>query len=302
MAGTPPPPPPGAVLEAYINFSRDARVPFPQLTCNVWEYYQPRSPSDMTLVDMNGNSISQVIADSHAAGIPCTCQVYVPWSNPAYNIIFADPSVGNALIDNVIDKIRTHGFDGVDMDLECDNRPGEPPEYTGQAQVDAFYANLYQRMQLAFPTVHKLITCAENFEGAPPMSAAAAQYFDWISVMVYDIPVPYGTLADVQSAMRKYSDAGFPKNKLVAGIQFVAYPYSITAYRNIILPANPPPSANSWAGYQYSGAELNAAKTRWVLDNGYRGVFIYTIEADDFGISYARNLSLFWAIRDQFGA
>ena len=292
-----PPPPSSGVFYAYFNFSHDSRIPSTGLDWRVWEYYQPKSPTDMTLVNMNGVSEAQVISDAHAAGQLCLAQVYAPWDSAGtYNTIFTNAATGDALIAQIIQKIQTYGFDGADIDWECDNVGNKT-----QAQVDAWIAKLRQRVDAAFPGVHKLLSCAENFEGAPPMSAAGAQNYDIVAVMVYDVaPKPDGSLADVQTAMQKYSNAGFPKKQLVAGIQFVTYnPYSVSDYRDVILPLNPSPDVNTLAGRQFTGATLAAQKTRWVLDNGYGGVFAYAIEADDFGISYPRTLSRYWAIVDQ---
>ncbi len=131
---------------------------------------------------------------------------------------------------------------------------------------------------------------------------SAEPYLDFVTVMTYDYwHVPSnGSLDVVAGTMQMWNKQGFPKDKLVMGIPFFATTAAGTTgwtpYSRIVSSYSLSPSQNSGWGYYWNGVDLVKAKTRWVVENGYGGVFNYETGTDVLGHSLSLSNAIYQAL------
>jgi hypothetical protein len=285
VAALDPLPTEGIKTIGYLGYNYDSRIKLNQLTGGIWEVLRPTSPSNLTLVCADGGSINRadaMIAALHAVGRPCEFSVFSQWGDPnyaTYNQIFTNTAYRQQLFDEIV-RIFTlkPGFDRVNMDWESDNRGVAAQDITN------FYAALYAILQ----PMGKTISATENY-GKVVMTTAAAQYLKFIGLMTYDVgamPIWYGTLAEMQTDLNRWANAGFDRKKLLAGITFGARKWpnppsnNWFSYASVVDQYNPPDSANQAGDYYYNGPDLVGQKAQWVKDNGFGGVFTYGTQLD----------------------
>jgi chitinase len=287
-------------IVGYVTYDLDPAVKLKQLTSVIWEGVTPKSSDNMTLKRIDDGHISDCVAvinSCHAAGIPCVLSVYAPWDQPAYNNAFMSVNSKRHLINNIVNLIRQYGFDGVDMDWECDNDPGLSANTYAQ-----FYADLYTQIHW----MGKTIGITENY-GKVTLPTYAQNYLDTISLMDYDIGPSqtwYGTMSDVQTDMNSWVKAGFSKSKLILGINFAAryqtgdgwfsWEYVVDTY-------NPSPSSTTADNLCFNGINLTIKKAKWVIDNRFGGVFCYEVNLDKMNDdrSLLRNIYLTYLRSDE---
>jgi chitinase len=172
-----------------------------------------------------------------------------------------------------------NGLAGVDIDWEF-------PGAGGAANFTA----LSKDLRAAFGSKLVLST---NVNGPDNSSytAEAMQQYDWVQIMSYDNDWPIGsgphsTLGQAQTHLSNYANkiGAANKNKLVLGVPFYgkrsAAPQTAT-YRDI-LKDNPSlsPTADDAAGYNFNGTSTLAAKTNYVIEQGYGGIMIWNLVQD----------------------
>lgn len=155
---------------------------------------------------------------------------------------------------SAVNFIKTHGFDGVDLDWEYPVTGAGPGTYPNPADKEN-YPLLLQAVrekldeQGAKDGRHYLLTIA----GAATAGFArnttiglSHQYLDYVQVMTYDIHGTWESLADfnaplfdaggetysVDKGIQAYLDAGVPADKIVMGVPFYGYRYKVTAGTN----------------------------------------------------------------------
>ncbi|PNY26474.1 Uncharacterized protein TCAP_03602 [Tolypocladium capitatum] len=169
------------------------------------------------------------------------------WTGSNYfSNILKNPSTSDKMIQNIADYIKKNDLDGVDIDWQYPGRPGDDcnsydPQNDAQNYL-AFLTRLRQQFDFTFGEHRKLITLAvrvQPFDGpAGPMSNVSefAKPVDYASLMQYDINGYWTTLtghnapfnfengkglpASFVSAIGNWTAAGWPVNKLIAGLAF----------------------------------------------------------------------------------
>ncbi|KAF9174218.1 hypothetical protein BGX21_010884 [Mortierella sp. AD011] len=224
------------------------------------------NPTDITFDRYyDGNNMRALVARGNQYGVPILMSIGGWTGSQTFSTISADAGLRKTFINNAMVFVRNNtlplyadtpdgwNMDGIDIDWEYPGRAGAICNvYTPQdaANYLTLLKELRAQMDLEFPNQHKLLTAAvrvKPFDGTDgnPMSdvSAYAQYFDWISIMAYDImgswsattgpnaPFTNGPagLADqfsVTQAINDWTAAKFPVNKLVVGTAF--YGRSVT--------------------------------------------------------------------------
>ena len=256
----------------------------------------PASPTDMTLVRADGGPLgaaTATVSACRAAGIPCLLSLYAPWDVRAYNDVFLSATLERDLTDNIVALIETYGFDGVDFDWECDV----------QSNLDvAAYSQYFIDLDGVLRPMGKIMGMA----AAPSkvvLTPEAANLFEYVGVMAYDVGSPaqwYGSYSAVQGYLDTWAAAGIARSKLVLGINFAARNCTgggWYSYNWIVDTYDPAPDLNQVSGYCYNGIDLVTAKASYVADNGFGGVFVYTVNLDKQGDPR----SLLRHINDTFG-
>ncbi|KAF9921110.1 hypothetical protein BGZ65_010636, partial [Modicella reniformis] len=213
----------------------------------------------------DGNNIKALVKRGNEYGVPILMSIGGWTGSQTLSTISADAGLRKTFINNALVFVRNNtlpeyadtpdgwNMHGLDIDWEYPGRPAAICN-TVAPQDSANYLILLKELRaqldLEFPNNRKLLTAAvrvQPFDGADgkPLGdvSAFAQYYDWISIMAYDImgswsattgpnaPLTNGLAGkadqfSVAQSIDAWVDAKFPINKLVVGTAF--YGRSVT--------------------------------------------------------------------------
>jgi len=249
------------------------RIPWEQFTHLIWQNVWVNSGSDPTLRVQDGypwSQIAEVGKACHANGVEALACLF---GTSDLVSITSSPSKRAQLVANLTDLVNKYNLDGINIDWEGGADPN-------------IYAQFIRELRDSMGP-DKTITAIGTWLGPPVnIASSAAPYLDFVTVMTYDYwHVPSGGSLDVVSkTMNMWADAGFPKDKLVMGIPFFgttgAGTTGWTPYSTIVDRVNPAPGQNSGGGYHWNGPDLVKQKTKWIMDNGFGGVWNYDLGTD----------------------
>ncbi|KAF9949831.1 hypothetical protein BGZ65_007030 [Modicella reniformis] len=228
------------------------------------------SPADIVFDRYyDGTPMRELVKRGAQYGVPILMSIGGWTGSETFSTVVADSALRKTFINNALVFVRKNtlgdsaatpngwDMDGIDIDWEYPGRAGAPcNSYTPQDSAGylLLLKELRAQLDLEFPTKRKLITAAvrvEPFDGSNgrPMTDVSAfvPYFDWISLMVYDIHgswskstgpnAPFGTPSapgepfSVIQAVKSWKTAGWPSDKLVVGTAF--YGAALTATVNM---------------------------------------------------------------------
>ncbi|KAF9433985.1 hypothetical protein BGZ76_008726 [Entomortierella beljakovae] len=217
----------------------------------------------------DGEPMRELVQRGNQYGVPILMSIGGWTGSQTFSTVAASASLRKTFINNAMVFVRNNtlpeyeenpdgwNMDGIDIDWEYPGREGAVCN-TYSPQDSANYLLLLKelraQMDLEFPTKHKYLTAAvrvqpfDDANGSPMKDVSAfVPYFDWISIMAYDImgswssvtgpnapfnnpPSPGDPFSFVQS-IKSWTSAGWPANKLVVGTAF--YGRSLTATVNM---------------------------------------------------------------------
>ncbi|KAI8356952.1 glycoside hydrolase superfamily, partial [Mortierella sp. GBAus27b] len=213
----------------------------------------------------DGNSIRALVKRGNEYGVPILMSIGGWTGSQTLSTVAADAGLRKTFINNAMVFVRNNtlpeyadtpdgwNMHGLDIDWEYPGRAAAACNTYGP-QDTANYLTLLKelraQMDLEFPNDRKLLTAAvrvQPFDGADgkPLGdvSAFAQYYDWISIMAYDImgswsattgpnaplyngPAGKADPFSVAQSIDAWVNAKFPANKLVVGTAF--YGRSVT--------------------------------------------------------------------------
>src|SRR5215469_13762981 len=179
-----------------------------------------------------------------------------------------------AFVKNVTEFCKTSGLQGVDLDWE--DYPAEVNKEDFAKLVKDFYKGLHSEglaFTIALGVSDKKIK----------MAVSSLPYVNEINIMSYGKFDAAGNQAPMnllQGWLQDYVNASVPKEKLIVGVPFygkrlankndnspVAVPFA-----EIISQTQPDRSVNWFKNYSYNGLQLIREKTKFLRENGYRGI------------------------------
>ena len=215
--------------------------------------------------------LDTVIASAHAAGAKVFLSVGGGGGDQLI-IQFYNAGLSAPLVASLDQYIRTHHFDGVDVDIEDPANMGQP------------YASFVSLLTSSMHAEGKLVTAAVAKYLQASMPGSALHQFDFINVM------NYSSYADAVTALQFYAqDQNIPRDKIVLGVPFFASNAGDSKEEdyNTILAAYP----NAWKvnfvgggalddgqGFYYVGEDTMAQETQ--LGKQYGGVMIWHLLGD----------------------
>ncbi|KAI1314770.1 hypothetical protein EDD11_001739 [Mortierella claussenii] len=226
-----------------------------------------KSPTDIVFDRYyDGTPMRELVKRGNQAGVPILMSLGGWTGSETFSTVVADAGLRKTFINNALVFVRKNtlgdsaenpngwDMDGIDIDWEYPGRAGAPCNAYGPADSANYLLLLKElraQLDLEFPNSRKLITAAvrtQPFDGpnGRPMSDVSAfhPYFDWISIMAYDIhgswsattgpnapfgtPSPPGEPFGVIQSVTAWKAAGWPSSKLVVGTAFYGTAFTAT--------------------------------------------------------------------------
>lgn len=199
-----------------------------------------------------------------------------------YEKIAANPKYKKRFIDNILELVREHDLDGIDMDWEY-------PRIEGAQDYEDFIVELAAELDkenadltsAVIGTKSKPTDCGD----AAAYSDKALAAFDWINLMTYDDTTDNHSPYDlIDRSLAYWRDVrNIPVDKLVLGLPAYARPswrdYSAVIAENTQLACQDTTEFNGKTDY-YNGLPMIAKKTRRALDENLAGIMLWELPLD----------------------
>lgn len=205
-----------------------------------------------------------------------------------YQIHLSSPANITAFVAKIVTYANTYNLDGIDVDIEGNI-------LNGATLTAAQYENFVTALGAALHANGKLMSCAIGTWFGNYVTSAAANQFDWINMMSYDLYGPWTGAGQHAPYSMTTSDfqywnvnKGVPASKLIVGLPFYGYGWGSLAnngitYCNIV---------NTYPGAQnadqvgsggnvitYNGINTIKNKTTYAQQNA-GGVMIWELTQD----------------------
>lgn len=184
------------------------------------------------------------------------------------------------------DYVVAHGFDGLDVDIEG-------------PMIGDDYGKLIVDLAKSLHAKGKLLSAAvSQGYGGDHVSSSCLPEFDFVNVMAYDGTGPWdpnhgGPHSSFEMAKQNldyFCGRGLPKAKAVLGVPFYGYgfgkDFTSGGYSFAdILTKYPGSEKVDQIGetIYYNGIPTIKAKAQYILDQGYGGIMIWSLDQDAFG-------------------
>ncbi|SFA72239.1 Peptidoglycan-binding (PGRP) domain of peptidoglycan hydrolases-containing protein [Amycolatopsis marina] len=238
-------PAPARIALAYYPGWIQDELPPEEIDYSAWTHIMhfgiyPNSDGGLGWDNMEAQYPAEAVRAAHAAG-------------RKINLVIGSDGVGArfqgatrpenlaVFIDNIVETVTTHGYDGVDIDWEED---------LVEDRYIALIKGLSQALDRADPTL-ELTTDVITAFVSPAVAAEIADDVDWINVMSY-----WSWWRDELSA---YTDAGIGANKLAVGIGLYTGTGDEEPYHDVT-------------------KERVAEKTAYATAGGHRGVLAWSLQ------------------------
>ncbi len=264
------------------RFSLVDNIAYNKLTHLNIAFAQPDEQGNLTT---NGVTISDVVQKAQAAGLEvfislaggaASLSVWENWLRPANRSFF---------ISNIIEYVKIHNLQGVDVDLEW-------------GTVNDDYSGFVLELRDSLKAYNYGITAAlPGTYRYPEVSDEALAAYDWVNLMVYDLTGPwapdlYGPhspFSFAESAIAYWSAQGLSKEKMTLGVPFYGYDFT-NLEKTVSVKFSDMVSKNTNYAYRdqvgriyYNGIFTIAEKTRLAMQENLGGMMIWELGQDDFG-------------------
>ncbi len=292
------------------------KVPYKKLTHVLWSFITPNA--DGTLhgdAADEPSALDSMVTLAHAAGTKIIVSLGGGGQSDKFAPVAKDSTLRNKFIVNLVDYVKAHNLDGLDMDWEW--------EYNPVPEADTIaYNKLLTELREALPK-------DKSLSAALPCSRYYGKWFtpevliknlDWFGFMTYDMtgdwdekalfdsplyPHEGYTTWSWQETFDYWSKRGVPAEKMVFGIPSFGFQFEgatgpgsnftkgktkSLSYAQIVKntdweihfdSVSVEPYAVSENSYiTYEDPHSAAIKTRWVKENGYAGIMVWEVSHD----------------------
>lgn len=265
----------------YYRFGFSDQINFEQLTHLNIAFANPLMNGQL---EVGGQDIGPVVAIARSHGLTVLISMggglTSEWREAWRSLM--EPPNRSGFIHTIMDFVRGHGLDGVDMDLEGG-------DVTGQ------YSPFVLELRDSLSAEGKLLTAAlpGSFRDGDITDEALAA-FDWVNMMVYnltgpwapDSPGPHSPYSFAVSSINRWLGEGVPPEKLTLGVPFYGWnfasnPVTSFTYRTIV-EQNPANAYTDQAGQSYyNGIPTIQDKTELAMER-VSGIMIWEIGQDSY--------------------
>jgi chitinase len=292
------------------------KVPYEKLTHVLWSFITPNA--DGTLhgdAADDPSALDSMVTLAHAAGTKVIVSLGGGGQSENFVPVASNDALRQKFIGNLVDFVKAHNLDGLDMDWEW--------EYSPVPEADTIaYNKLLTELREALPK-------DKSLSAALPCSRYYGKWFtpevliknlDWFGFMTYDMtgdwdekamfdsplyPHEGYTTWSWQETFDYWSKRGVPAEKMVFGIPAFGFEFEgatgpgsnftkgktkSLSYAQIIKNTNWEIHFDSVSAEPYAVSENSyttfedphsaAIKTRWVKENGYAGIMVWEVSHD----------------------
>ena len=292
------------------------KVPYEKLTHVLWSFITPNT--DGTLhgdAADDPSALDSMVTLAHAAGTKVIVSLGGGGQSENFVPVASNDALRQKFIGNLVDFVKAHNLDGLDMDWEW--------EYSPVPEADTIaYNKLLTELREALPKDKSLsaaLPCSRYY-GKWFTPEVLVKNLDWFGFMTYDMtgdwdekamfdsplyPHEGYTTWSWQETFDYWSKRGVPAEKMVFGIPAFGFEFEgatgpgcdftkgktkSLSYAQIIKNTNWEIHFDSVSVEPYAVSENSyttfedphsaAIKTRWVKENGYAGIMVWEVSHD----------------------
>ena len=292
------------------------KVPYEKLTHVLWSFITPNT--DGTLhgdAADDPSALDEMVALAHAAGTKVIVSLGGGGQSENFVPVASNDALRQKFIGNLVDFVKAHNLDGLDMDWEW--------EYNPVPAADTIaYNKLLTELREALPKDKSLsaaLPCSQYY-GKWFTPEVLVKNLDWFGFMTYDMtgdwdekamfdsplyPHEGYTTWSWQETLEYWSKRGVPTKKMVFGIPSFGFEFKgatgpgsdftkgsakQVAYKDIVKNTDwkfyydsisVEPYGVSATGYvTFEDPHSSAVKSRWVKENGYAGIMVWEVSHD----------------------
>ena len=292
------------------------KVPYEKLTHVLWSFITPNT--DGTLhgdAADDPSALDEMVAFAHAADTKVIVSLGGGGQSENFVPVASNDALRQKFIGNLVDFVKAHNLDGLDMDWEW--------EYNPVPAADTIaYNKLLTELREALPKDKSLsaaLPCSQYY-GKWFTPEVLVKNLDWFGFMTYDMtgdwdekamfdsplyPHEGYTTWSWQETLEYWSKRGVPTKKMVFGIPSFGFEFKgatgpgsdftkgsakQVAYKDIVKNTDwkfyydsisVEPYGVSATGYvTFEDPHSSAVKSRWVKENGYAGIMVWEVSHD----------------------
>eukprot|EP01047_Picozoa_sp_COSAG01_P033156 COSAG01_NODE_2428_length_7717_cov_5.280126_3_plen_370_part_00 len=202
------------------------------------------------------------------------------------------PGPQRSYIASVVDYVRRHELDGVELDYE-EFGVGDADDIKGRSLYSGLLVALKVELHRNVHPVGGVLVgvCLASFDRNPFIfvnnSSMLVESVDYYNVMSYEWSAD-GRFENAKTAVATIHQAGFPQQRINMGVAF--YGRGGQDYCSLLAACGPPgstactncsdPQSNFCAGKLFDGQAMQRSMGSWVAGSDYGGVLIFQVNYD----------------------